>query len=98
MPHLVSSSPSAPFRGLRPSRLVRWARFNTIGGSEEDVGEGLLLVAIGCGRLQGMLETAASRGFVVFGAMETEIFAGLAAAGAAAREAPGLPVHFYETG
>jgi len=43
------------------------------------VGEGMLLVALGCGRLPGILDIAARYPFVVFGTMEGEVFAGLAA-------------------
>jgi hypothetical protein len=58
------------------------------------MGEGLLLVAIGCGRLPGIFEITARQPFVVFGTMEGEVFAGLTACGTAFA----LPVYFYETG
>lgn len=57
----------------------------------------MLLVAIGCGRLQGMLETAAKQPFVVFGTMEEKVLAGLADP-AADSGASALSVYFYETG
>lgn len=57
----------------------------------------MLLVALGCGRLPGMLDVAARRPFVVFGTMEGEALAGLAAC-VAGNTASALPVYFYETG
>ena len=59
--------------------------------------EGMLLVALGCGRLLGMLDVAARHPFVVFGTMEGKVFAGLAAR-VVGGVAPALPVYFYETG
>ncbi|MDH5201742.1 MAG: hypothetical protein OEW69_00570 [Nitrospirota bacterium] len=61
------------------------------------VGEGMLLVAIGCGCLPGILDIAARHPFVVFGTMEGEVFAGLTAC-VAGSTASTLPVYFYETG
>ena len=61
------------------------------------MGEGVLLVALGCGRLLGMLDITARHPFVVFGTMEGEIFAGLADY-IVGSTASALPVYFYETG
>ena len=61
------------------------------------VGEGMLLVALGCGRLPGILDIAARYPFVVFGTMEGEIFAGLTSC-MVRSTASALPVYFYETG
>jgi hypothetical protein len=55
----------------------------------------MLLVAIGCGRLPGMLDVAARHPFVVFGTMGGEVFAGFTASGFTVSA---LPVYFYETG
>ena len=52
------------------------------------MGEEMLLVAIGCGRLSRILEVAAYHEFVVFGTMEGRVLEGLNA----------CPVYFYETG
>jgi hypothetical protein len=57
----------------------------------------MLLVALGCGRLLGMLDSTARHPFVVFGTMEGEIFAGLTAC-IVGSTASALPVYFYETG
>jgi len=57
----------------------------------------MLLVALGCGRLPGILAIAARHSFVVFGTMEGKALAGLTAC-AAGSTAPALPVYFYETG
>ncbi len=59
--------------------------------------QGILLVALGCCRLQGILDIAAKYPFVVFGTIEGEVFAGLASCieGSAAST---LPVYFYESG
>ena len=57
----------------------------------------MLLVALGCGRLPGILDIAARYSFVVFGAMEGRVFAGLTHR-SASTTAPVLPVYFYETG
>jgi hypothetical protein len=58
------------------------------------MGKRMLLVALGCGRLPGILDIAARRSFVVFGTMEGKAFAGLSAGS----PAPVLPVYFYEIG
>lgn len=47
-----------------------------------------LLVAVGCGRMPGILEVAARYGFVVFGVMGGQALADLNA----------CPVYLYETG
>jgi hypothetical protein len=65
-------------------------------GAGVGVGEGMLLVALGCGRLPGILDIIASHPFVVFGTMQGEVF-GLTAC-VVGITAPGLPVYFYETG
>jgi hypothetical protein len=57
----------------------------------------MLLVALGCGRLPGIIDIAARHSFVVFGTMEERAFAGLTSCGAGSA-APALPVFFYETG
>lgn len=49
----------------------------------------MLLVAIGCGRLPGILDIAARQSFVVFGAMDGTTLNGLS---------EGKSVYFYETG
>lgn len=58
---------------------------------------GVLLVAVGCGRLQGMLDIASRHPFVVFATMDGEVLAGLASHG---RVGPTFapPTYFYETG
>jgi hypothetical protein len=57
----------------------------------------MLLVALGCGRLPGILDIAARRPFVVFGTMEGKVLGDLAPC--VAGDAPSaLPVYFYETG
>jgi hypothetical protein len=68
--------------------------FPTEGGG---AGEGMLLVALGCGRLPGIFDIAARHPFVVFGTMEGKVLPGLTAC-VAGRGAPALPVYFYETG
>lgn len=57
----------------------------------------MLLAAIGCGRLPGILEIANRHGLVVFGAIGDDVVAALAQSvdGAAA---PAPSVYFYETG
>ncbi len=61
-----------------------------------DVAEGILLVAVGCGRLSGILDISAKRPFVVFGTLDAQVLGDLAVClGDAARE---VPVYFYETG
>ena len=59
--------------------------------------EEMLLVALGCGRLPGLLYITARHSFVVFGTMDGEVFAGLTAR-VAGSTASSLPVYFYETG
>ena len=66
-------------------------------GEGVGVGEGMLLVALGCGRLPGILDIIARHPFVVFGTMEGKVFAGLTACVVGSR-ASALPVYFYETG
>ncbi len=61
------------------------------------MGEGMLLVALGCGRLPGILDIAAKQPFVVFGTMEGKVLAGLTAR-VAGGTSSALPVYFYETG
>jgi hypothetical protein len=61
------------------------------------VDKGILLVALGCGRLPGILDIAARHPFVVFGTMDGEVFAGLTACGVGSTSSA-LPVYFYETG
>ncbi len=57
----------------------------------------MLLVALGCGRLPGILNIAAKHPFVVFGTMEGERLADFAACDAEA-VMQGIPVYLYETG
>ena len=57
----------------------------------------MLLVAIGRGRLPGILDITARHSFVVFGTMDGKIFADLNAR-VAGSTASSLPVYFYETG
>jgi hypothetical protein len=57
----------------------------------------MLLVALGCGRLPGMLDIAARQPFIVFGTMDGGIFAGLTAC-IVGSTTSALPVYFYETG
>jgi hypothetical protein len=61
------------------------------------LGDRILLVALGCRRLPGVLDIAARHSFVVFGTMEGKVFPGLAAS-VAGSMASALPVYFYETG
>ena len=61
------------------------------------MGEEMILVAIGCGRLPGILDIAARHPLVVFGTMEGKVFAGLTAC-VVYSTAFALPVYFYETG
>ena len=61
------------------------------------MGEGMLLVAIGCGRLPRLLDITANYGFVVLGAMEGRALTDLAIS-ISGRTASRLPVYFYETG
>ncbi|MBN1103241.1 MAG: hypothetical protein JXL84_07505 [Deltaproteobacteria bacterium] len=62
-----------------------------------DVGKGMLLVALGCGRLPGILDIVARHPFVVLGTMEGNVFADLTAR-VQDGTASALPVYFYETG
>ena len=57
----------------------------------------MLLVALGRGRLPGILSITANHPFVVFGTMDGSILAGLTAS-VVNSVASGLPVYFYETG
>lgn len=58
-----------------------------------NVAEAILCVAVGCGRLPGLLDAAAKHPFVVLGTMDAQ------ALGAFPRDAqPGVSVYFYETG
>lgn len=59
--------------------------------------EGMLLVALGCGRLPGILDIAARHSFVVLGTMEGKVLAGLTAC-VVGNAASALPIYFYETG
>jgi hypothetical protein len=61
------------------------------------VGDEMLLVAIGCGRLPGIIEIAARSSFVVFGTMDGERLAGMANH-ITNRMGFSCPVYFYETG
>lgn len=58
--------------------------------------EGLLFVAVGCGRVAGMLDIALKRPFVVFGTMDGEALSALLASFGDA--APEVVIYFYETG
>jgi hypothetical protein len=66
-------------------------------GEGVGVGDGMLLVALGCGRLPGILDIAARHSFVVFGTMEGKVLAGLTAC-VVGSTASALPVYFYESG
>ena len=59
--------------------------------------EEMLLAALGCGRLPGILDITAKHSFVVFGTMDEEVFVDLNER-IACRTTPSLPVYFYETG
>ena len=59
--------------------------------------EGMLLVALGCGRLPGIFEITARHSFVVFGTMDEKVLAGLTTRVVGGTSSP-LPVYFYETG
>jgi hypothetical protein len=61
------------------------------------VGQGMLLVALSCGRLPGILDISARHPFVVFGTMEGKAFASLTAC-VVGCTASALLVYFYETG
>ncbi len=64
-------------------------------GEGDGVSEEILLAAVGCGRLPGILDIAAKHSFVVFGTMEGKVLAGLTACGSTASPSR---VYFYETG
>lgn len=66
-------------------------------GVAVDLNEGMLVVALGRGRLPGILDITARHPFVVFGTMDGSVLAGLTAS-VVNRMASGLPVYFYETG
>jgi len=57
----------------------------------------MLLVALGCGRLPGILEITARNPFVVFGTMDGKVLSELSARISGAT-ASSFPVYFYETG
>jgi hypothetical protein len=57
----------------------------------------MLLVALGCGRLAGILAIAARNSFVVLGTMDGNAFAGLAGSIEGSMTLA-MPVYFYETG
>ena len=59
--------------------------------------EGMLLVALGRGRLPGILDIATKQPFVVFGTMDGKVLAGLNTC-VVGNMASVLPVYFYETG
>ncbi len=61
------------------------------------MGEGMLLVALGCGRLPGILDVSAKHSFVVFGTMERRALAELAGCMEGNLESA-MSVYFYETG
>ncbi len=58
--------------------------------------EPILFVAIGCGRLPGMLERAARHPFVVLGTLNGELLRALSSR--AGVGAPDAVVYFYESG
>lgn len=60
--------------------------------------EGMLLVALGCGRLPGILDTARKHPVVVFATMEDRALAALAACIEEGSASSTLSVYFYETG
>jgi hypothetical protein len=55
----------------------------------------MLFVALGCGRLPGILDIAARHSFVVLGTMDRDASAGLTASNED-RLRPAVPVYFYE--
>ena len=61
-----------------------------------DASEEILFVAIGCGRLPGMLDVASKRPFVVLGTMDGQTLTGLASS--ACGTTSEVAVYFYETG
>jgi len=61
------------------------------------VGKGMLLAAVGCGRLPGILDITARHPFLVFGTMDGNVFADLTAGVAGSTASPfGLLVPFIE--
>jgi len=62
-----------------------------------DVCEGILLVALGRGRLPRMLDITARHPFVVFGTMDGKVLASLTGC-VVDSTVPTLPVYFHETG
>jgi hypothetical protein len=61
------------------------------------MGEGMLLVALGCGRLPRIFDITARHPFIVFGTMDGKVIAGLTTR-VVGSKASALPVYFYETG
>jgi hypothetical protein len=61
-----------------------------------EVAEGILLVAIGCGRLPGMVDAAAKRSRIVLGTMDAQVLSELAVR--LGESAPEVAVYFYESG
>ena len=59
--------------------------------------EEMLLVALGRGRLPGILDITARHSFVVFGTMDGKVFVGCTAS-IADSTASSLQIYFYETG
>ena len=59
--------------------------------------EGMLLVALGRGRLPGILDITARHPFVVFGTMDRKVLADLTSSVVDIKTSA-LPVYFYETG
>ncbi|MDY6857208.1 MAG: hypothetical protein SWO11_21405 [Thermodesulfobacteriota bacterium] len=62
-----------------------------------DMSEEMLLVAIGCDRLPGILDITARHPFVVFGTMDRKVFVDIISC-VVGSTASSLPVYFYETG
>ena len=61
------------------------------------LGDRMLLVALACGRLPGVLAIASRHSFVVLGTMDGDAFVGLTAS-VKDGMTPAMPVYFYETG
>ena len=61
------------------------------------MGKGALIVAIGCGRLPGILEITTRHSFVVFGTMDGAVLSDLSAR-ISDGTAFSFPAYFYETG
>lgn len=57
----------------------------------------VLLVALSCGRVRGMLERGARHPFLVFGTMERDVLARVAGGASEGLGSEGR-VYFYETG